>query len=752
MNKFLGVNGFDNYTNVVFNRAIERASKDKCDRVYLVHFILELMENKQIKNDFEDKTNIELDTLNTEYEYSKEEGDYGYIEEEHTNTVNYISSEFRQLIQDATREAMLNSESINPMIAYRMIMFYEDSTVSKLIEQIDEEINIRELYETDETNMPVLMSAAVNLNDLARQNKLDPVEARDDVIDQVIEVLGRRQKSNPCLVGEAGVGKTAIIEGLAQRINAGNVPYYLKKHKIISVDISAIVGGTKFRGDFESKFNEILDEVSGQKNVVLFFDEMHTLLNAGSNYEGGTNAGNILKPALSKGDIKIIGATTNREWKKFVESDSAFVRRLQDINVKEPTVNEAIQMVKKVAKVYTEYHNAIIGDDVIVAAVKLSDRYITNRKLPDKAITVIDETCSRVKANTEGKKIITITEDDVRHTISKITQIEVRELDDKTSKALNNLSSKLKASVIGQDKAVDTVSKAIRRSRAGVKNPNKPIGTFLFVGPTGVGKTELAKQLAKQFSGDMKKLIRFDMSEFMEKHTVSKLIGSPPGYVGYGEGGQLTEAIKRNPYSVVLFDEIEKAHPDVFNIMLQIMDDGILTDGQGTTVDFKNTILIMTSNAGYGVEKVTSIGFNVADKKDRNTNEDDAIKALEKTFRLEFLNRLDKVIVFNALSEEDCKSIVGLMLDEVKDRLKDKDINLNYMDNVINSLVKTGFDKKFGARNIRRKIQDEVEDRIADMIIDSAVKQGDTLVLVEDDKGINVCVQENIKVMEECIY
>ena len=475
-------------------------------------------------------------------------------------------------------------------------------------------------------------------------------------------------------------------------------------------------------------------------------------MGAGSNNEGGTTAVNILKPAIARGDIRIIGATTTKEWKRFIEVDSAFERRLQDIVVNEPTVPQAIRMLKKVVPLYTEYHNAIIDDKVIEYAVKLSDRYITNRRLPDKAITVIDETGARIKAKLGDDSIFSMDINDIRKTVSRITGIDVNELDNDSTNKLLNLGDNLRKRVIGQDNAVDAVTKAIKRSRAGIKNPNKPIGTFLFVGPTGVGKTELSKALATEFSGSIKNLIRFDMSEFLEKHSVSKLIGSPPGYVGFGDGGQLTEAVKRNPYSVVLFDEIEKAHPDIFNIFLQIMDDGFLNDSQGVRVDFKNTIIIMTSNAGYGIEnRSISIGFNSnSEDKLPKQSEDKAIKALENTFRPEFLNRLDKVVVFNSLGKEECKEIVELMLEEINERLVDKSIKIKWTDGAVNKLIKDGFDDKYGARNLRRKIQNTIEDKVADMIIESSIRSGD-IVLIDgnDSMGINFKVENVVTIVKQ---
>lgn len=454
--------------------------------------------------------------------------------------------------------------------------------------------------------------------------------------------------------------------------------------------------------------------------------------------DSAMTAANILKPAISRGDVQIIGATTTSEYKKFIERDKAFERRMQMVLVPEPTVEAAIKMTKAVIGEYNKFHNSSVSNEAIESAVVLSDRYITDKKLPDKAITVIDETAARLKKSVSNTPI-QIEVKDIKDTISKLTNIDVSDLDEKARNKVKSLESSLKKHVIGQDNAVENVSKSIRRSKAGIKDPNRPIGSFLFVGPTGVGKTELSKALAIEFSGGIKSLIRFDMSEYMEKHSVSKLIGSPPGYVGYGDGGQLTEAIRHNPYSVVLFDEIEKAHPDVFNILLQVLDDGTLTDSEGQTVDFKNTILILTSNAGYGANLLNkgTIGFGRVEQESSSEASDKqdkiVMKALEETFRPEFLNRLDKIVVFNKLSKENSISIAQLLLKQLKKRMKDNGIELSWDNSIINKIVEDGFSDKYGARNLKRKIQELIEDTLADKIIDEEIKEGDSVKISYND-------------------
>ena len=610
--------------------------------------------------------------------------------------------------------------------------------------------------------------------------------------------MSRRTKNNPCLIGEPGVGKTAVIEGLAQKIASGDVPEPLKTKRLVSVDLSSMVAGAKYRGEFEERLKKVINEVLEAKNVILFIDEFHTIVGAGS-AEGSMDASNILKPFLARGELQLIGATTLKEYKKYIEKDAALERRFQPVTVGEPTVEETIEILKGIRDKYEAHHSVTITDDALAAAAKLSSRYITDRFLPDKAIDLIDEAASKKrlgsqtepadlkKAEEELEKLksekeeaitaqdfekaaklrdeekqlteraenlkkewkgsgtssgLTVDEDDIADILADWTHIPAAKLKQEETEKLRHLEETLHARVIGQDEAVSAVAKAIKRGRAGLKDPKRPIGSFLFLGPTGVGKTELSKTLAETMFGSESALIRVDMSEYMEKHAVSKFIGSPPGYVGFEEGGQLTEKIRKHPYSVILFDEIEKAHPDVFNIMLQILDDGILTDAQGRKVDFKNTVIIMTSNLGAKqiLGKVSShLGFGADKKEDEEKTEHEQIKEkvmseVKNTFKPEFLNRIDEIIVFDRLSEDNIREIARLMLKSLTKRLKDNDIDVTFTDEAVNKIAKEGFDPTYGARPLRRAIQSKIEDMLSEKIIDGDIKSGDNITVdVKDD-------------------
>ena len=635
-----------------------------------------------------------------------------------------------------------------------------------------------------------------DLTQLAREGKLDPVIGREKETERVLEILCRRIKNNPCLIGDPGVGKTAIAEGLAERIVEGNIPEILKDKRVMSLDMASLVAGSKYRGEFEDRLKKILEELKKSGDVILFIDEIHTIVGAGG-AEGAIDASNILKPALARGEIQCIGATTIDEYRKYLEKDSALERRFQPVNVGEPTKEEAVQIIFGLRDKYEAHHRVKISDDAINAAVNLSDRYITDRYLPDKAIDLVDEACAKVRIenlttppdlkkieeemeslNNEKEDAIkvqdfekaaslrdkeknlkekleaaksswktqnnvstkTVTEKEIAAVISKWTNIPIEKLTEKESERLLKLEEILHKRVIGQEEAVKSIARAVRRARVGLKDPKRPIGSFIFLGPTGVGKTELSKALAEAMFGDENNIIRIDMSEYMEKHTVSRLVGSPPGYVGYDEGGQLTEKVRRNPYSVVLFDEIEKAHPDVFNILLQILEDGRLTDGKGKTVDFKNTIIIMTSNAGAStISRNASMGFAVSSEKERENEydkmKDNIMEELKRQFRPEFLNRIDDIIVFHKLDEKDIKKIVHLMLGSVSNRLDEQNIHISFDDNAEGYLAKEGFDPVYGARPLRRAITKTVEDRLSEEILKSSVVKGDhILVTVEDDK------------------
>ena len=645
--------------------------------------------------------------------------------------------------------------------------------------------------------MPLLKKYGRDLNKMAKDAQMDPVIGRETEIQRVIQILSRRTKNNPVLLGEPGVGKTAIAEGLAQRIVEGTVPYMLQEKQVFSLSITSLVAGAKYRGEFEERLKGVIEEIQRVGNIILFIDEMHTLVGAGAG-EGSLDAANILKPALSRGEIQVIGATTLDEYKKYLEKDAALSRRFQPIMVEEPTEEDAEKILFGLRGKYEEFHRATIEDDAVKAAVHLSHRYITDRFLPDKAIDLMDEAASKVRmgqvAPTEtiqtlreqlnqtliekeaaitaqeyeraaklrdkylqlkdeladkqqawekkGKNHITVTAEDIASVTAQWTGIPVSQLAASESAKLLKLEKILGARVIGQSEAVKAVAKAIRRARSGLKDPKRPIGSFLFLGPTGVGKTELARTLAAALFGSEEAIIRFDMSEYMEKHTVSRMVGAPPGYVGYQEGGQLTDAVRRKPYSIILLDEIEKAHPDVFNILLQVLDDGRLTDGQGRTVDFRNSVIIMTSNAGSNLLKKakTSMGFAVNEKDEREAEEKAAEKrvldAVKQVFKPEFLNRVDEQLVFHPLARPELAKIVDILLQDVKNRLLEKDIKLEVSASARNKLVDEGTDFKFGARPLKRAIQKLVEDEIAEMLLQGKFKAGDTIAVRKSGKEL----------------
>jgi ATP-dependent Clp protease ATP-binding subunit ClpC len=634
---------------------------------------------------------------------------------------------------------------------------------------------------------PTLDGLARDLTAIAREGSLDPVIGRSKEIQRVIEVLSRRTKNNPVLIGEPGVGKTAIAEGLAQQIINNEVPEILRDKRVMTLDMGTVVAGTKYRGEFEDRLKKVMDEIRQAGNIILFIDELHTLIGAGG-AEGAIDASNILKPSLARGELQCIGATTLDEYRKYIEKDAALERRFQPIQVDEPTIEESIQILKGLRDRYEAHHRVSITDEAIDAAVKLSDRYISDRFLPDKAIDLIDEAGSKVRLRSyttppnlkelevklddvrkekdasvqsqefekaaslrdteqrlreqleetkktwkekQGQENSEVTVDDIAHVVSSWTGVPVTKLAQTESDKLLNMESILHDRVIGQEEAVIAVSKAVRRARAGLKDPKRPIGSFIFLGPTGVGKTELARALAESIFGDEDAMIRIDMSEYMEKHSTSRLVGSPPGYVGYEEGGQLTEKVRRKPYSVVLLDEIEKAHPDVFNILLQVLEDGRLTDSKGRTVDFRNTILIMTSNVGASALKTDKyVGFNIQDTgQDYKNMKGKVMEELKRAFRPEFLNRIDETIVFHSLEKDHLKQIVTLMSNQLTTRLKEQEIYLELTDAAREKIATEGFDPEYGARPIRRALQKHVEDYLSEELLKGNVKKGQTVVM-----------------------
>ena len=692
---------------------------------------------------------------------------------------------------DSIAVRILLDLGINPQKLYNEIV--------KVLEE-DEDINSSDGSQNRKTgsfnSTPTLNQYGTDLTKSASLGKLDPVIGRKNEIERVIQILSRRTKNNPCLIGEPGVGKTAVVEGLAEKIVQGDVPEILKDKRVVTIDLSSMIAGAKYRGDFEERIKKALNEVKKAGDVILFIDEIHTIVGAGS-AEGAIDAANILKPLLARGEIQLIGATTLNEYRKYIEKDSALERRFSPVTVNEPTHEETVEILKGIRDKYEAHHNIKITDEAITAAVELSSRYINDRFLPDKAIDLIDEASSKIRLSSleepdslkemeekiekmnqekeaavkvqkfekaakirdevnklkeeleaernkwkskKTKAIPKLTEEDIAKVIASWTGIPAAKITQDENKKLKNLDKELHKRVIGQNEAVDAVAKAIRRSRVGLKNPNRPIGSFLFLGPTGVGKTELSKALAENLFGTEDAMIRVDMSEFMEPHSVAKLIGAPPGYVGFDDGGQLTEKIRRKPYSVILFDEIEKAHPDVMNMLLQILEDGRLTDSQGRTVNFKNTVIIMTSNIGARlITEKKSLGFtNSAEEDEAKEYEEikkNVMAELKKQLRPEFINRIDDIIVFHKLNDEEINSIIDLLLKNVEQRLVEQGLNIKIDKSVKELIAKKGVDKEFGARPLRRAIQNIVEDKLAEEILDGNIKPGlEAKLVAKDDK------------------
>lgn len=701
---------------------------------------------------------------------------------------------------DCVASRLLNTLSVNlqKMFVDTLIAMGEDANLYK-----EEFQNGRPGRKKNNEGTPTLDQYSKDLTQMAREGLLDPVVGRQEEIARVIQILSRRTKNNPCLIGEPGVGKTAIVEEIAERIVSGLVPDSVLGKRVVSLDLSGVVAGSKYRGEFEERIKKVIQEVTKAGNVLLFIDELHTIIGAGG-AEGAIDASNILKPALARGEIQIMGATTIAEYRKYVEKDAALERRFQPVTVEEPTEEQAVEILKGLRSKYEMHHQVKITDEAVEAAVKLSERYINDRFLPDKAIDLMDEAAAKarfqvanhseeiaeVKSQIEEKQLqledalsnsdiasareykqekealqkqlekmtakakreiqkknLTVGEDEVADVVSGWTKIPVKKLAEGEAARLRKLEATLHKRVIGQEEAVTAVAKAVRRGRVGLKDPRRPIGSFLFLGPTGVGKTEISKALAEAVFGNEQAMIRVDMSEYMEKHSVSKMIGSPPGYVGHEEGGQLSEKVRRNPYSVILFDEIEKAHPDVFNILLQVLDDGHITDSQGRKVDFKNTIIIMTSNAGaQSIVEPKKLGFASSDDEKQNYErmKNGVMEEVRRIFKPEFLNRIDETIVFRSLNKNDMKQIVTLMLKDLTDRCKNQmDITLTVRDSVKNHIVEKAYEPKYGARPLRRKIQNEIEDKLAEEILDGKVKKGDTVIVTTKKNEIVFEVKEN---------
>ena len=703
------------------------------------------------------------------------------------------------IIHDAILD-LLNEDTLNDMP--KLNVFNENKAPKK-------DNNTKDSKQKNNSATPLLDKYGRDLNILAQEEKIDPVIGRNREIERVIQILSRRTKNNPILIGEPGVGKTAVTEGLAQRLINGNIPKVLASKRIISLNMASLVAGTKYRGDFEDRLKKIIDEIIENKNIILFIDEMHTLIGAGA-AEGSMDAANILKPALSRGEIQVIGATTLKEYKKYIEKDSALERRFQTIMVNEPSAEDAISILKGIRNKYEEFHCAKITDEAIKAAVKISQRYITDRFLPDKAIDLMDEAAAKVRLKTvniptnisqleqkiqdlkkakekaidnqdyelaatirdqeiqikeelataktawetQNNAQIAVTEEDIADVATLWTGIPVKRLVAKEADRLLHIEAIIHKRVVGQNEGVNAVAKAIRRARAGLKDPKRPIGSFLFLGPTGVGKTELARSLAEAIFGDESAMIRFDMSEYMEKHTVSRMLGAPPGYIGYDEGGLLTDAVRRKPSAVILLDEIEKAHPDIFNILLQVLDDGRLTDSQGRTVDFKNTVIIMTSNAGafkLQPQKTNTMGFAVnEDKQIKQNAKKIVMDEVKRQFKPEFLNRIDEIIIFEPLTDKELTQIVTLLLNDVQKRLAEMDIELIIKDEVKSYLLKHGTDTIYGARPLKRAVQRYLQDPLAEQLLQKNIKSMQKIIVdcVEDKltfKVDDVLPTENIE-------
>lgn len=731
------------------------------------------------------KTLVYSDKLNTLLEQAEKEADR--LRNEKIGTEHILLAILKS--EDTLAIKLLNSMAVN------LKKTFVDTLVALGMDMTQAKRELGALSSPKnkkKSSFPTLEQYSRDLTEAAREDRLDPVVGRNAEVERVMQILCRRMKNNPCLVGEPGVGKTAVVEGLAQMIASGTVPEILADKRILSLDLSGMVAGSKYRGEFEERIKRVIAEVRAAGNVILFVDELHTLIGAGG-AEGAMDASNILKPALSRGEVQMIGATTRTEYRKYIEKDAALERRFQPVYVEEPTREETIAILQGLRSKYEEHHGVTISDDALEAATDYAIRYINDRFLPDKAIDLIDEAASRKKlgifagnktakkaeetrhnleealeaALAEGdieaaqalkkdldktdKKIektkhnmrekeqeqMLVTEEDVADVVSVWTKIPVSKITQTESQRLLKLEEILHKRVVGQNEAVETVAKAIRRGRVGLKDPKRPIGSFLFLGPTGVGKTELSKALAEAMFGNENAIIRVDMSEYMEKHSVSKMIGSPPGYVGFEEGGQLSEQVRKNPYSVILFDEIEKAHPDVFNVLLQVLDDGRITDSQGRTVDFKNTIIIMTSNAGaQRIVDPKKLGFsNVenaeSEHKDMKNN---VMEEIKRMFKPEFLNRIDDIIVFRALSKRMSRGLRALMLKELKNRLaKQMDITLTYGDTVKNFIFEKGYDKKYGARPLKRAIQNNIEDSLAEEILSGKIQASDKVSMTVVD-------------------
>lgn len=737
MNKALRlkVMGFTEGANYIFNEALNLTEEFECEQISAVAVLIALCNYSEIGQEISSALDLTSDDLKFEFGSMASSGRFGYREpepgvirmEKFTPLLHSINSAVSQAA--IGRNKLVTIEDLMSCTISSMEWESDDDNIKNELREFNIQLGImphewREAYSKAELSFSIPQELDMYIKDITASDELKSIEVAnvDKYIDECIEILSRKKTANPCLIGPAGVGKTSIVNGMAKRIQNGNVPNQFKKTHICYLDGSTIAAGTRYRGDFEERMLHMLEWASDKNNnVILFIDEIAAFINAGKCSEDANGAGNLVKKYLSDGAIRIIGTTTTEEYHKFIEKDKAFDRRLQVVEVKEPTVDEAITMIKGSIGEYTQFHGVQVSNDVIELAVKTTDTYMRSKALPDKAYAVLDQACAKTKLS--GRK--SVAEKTILDIVSKATGVNIRELKRKDTSELLSLGKRLKKNIIGQDNAVEQVERAIKRSKAGVHDKNRPLATFLFVGPTGVGKTEVCKQLCKELGLGKEQFIKLDMSEYSEKSSISKLIGSAPGYVGYGEGGHLTEKIKHNPYSIVLLDEIEKANDEIFNAILQLLDEGRLTDGSGATIDCTNCIIVMTSNVGYGVNEkssTTAIGFGA----DSNSSSNSHIKAVEDTFRPEFINRIDSVVEFSYLDTDSCGRIVQLELNKISNRImENKQIGVKFNRCVVDSIVKTGYNKKYGARNLKRELQNIVEDQVADMILSGEMKQGE---------------------------
>lgn len=758
---YVALQGVPGYINLIINDAINNCVQNKCSKLNKVHLLLAVLDTIENIEEKMESVGCYYNAVLDSFEYKVSCDDYGTKDwkpgEIGANIINDNIADFITAMLNEISHVAPAETIYMPVVALKILNEYPDRELEEFLDYVELDLDIL----IDEINGIMKEEEFKNCEylvdfDALVANKNETIENVDEYVDKIINVLCRKNKKNPCLVGESGVGKTTIVEALSKRIQSGDVPSYLRDKKIYQVNASALIGGTRFRGDFEQRVKELF-EFAKEKDIILFMDEIHQALMLGKNGEDSSGSlGNSLKTHLNDGSISIIGTTTNDEWHKYIESDSSLKRRIQDITVYEPTLDATINIVKNTLNNYTNYHDIEVTEDAIVHAVKLSDKYMKSEKFPDKAFKIIDQACATAKIERDktgkdqkvNKRVVNIV-------VSEITGIEIDKLTVTDVDQLKKLEETIHQNLIGQDNAVSTVAKAVRRGKIGLKEKDKPIASMLFVGPTGVGKTELCKLVATEVFGRKDSFIRVDMSEFNDEASITKLIGSAPGYVGYGKGGGLTEKVKKNPYSLVLLDEVEKAHPKVFDTFLQVLDDGRLTDGEGQTVDFTNCIIVMTSNAGYGADSFNKkqLGFGSSNDTKAITyaeKENLAKKALENTFKPEFLNRIDKVVIFDAITKEQSKEIAKLSLKKLKHRLSEIGIIARFSDSLVEHIAELGYSEKYGARNINRTIQNEVDDLLTDAIIDGTMKEN--YIYVIDYKNNKITIEEmnyNTKKVEE---